>query len=159
MAETKLKNQSMVNGVMGVAATNTLITAGSNITTSSTTYGYVNSTNAKLTMTVVHGGIVIVNIFLGGTWCTNGGYGWLFGIGVDNAINVATNELYLNINADAATDGTKRVNPSYSFVLKNVTPGSHTFYLLWKVDSALNTATITSWSPFSMNCYEIPFAS
>ena len=127
--------------------------------TNSTSYAYIDSTNAKTTFTVVYGKLVLVDLFIGGLYSNNTGYTVDFNVGLDGTSTTSTSGVVENAaaqwQANWATNGASTVSVYMRFYFTNVSAGSHTFYPIWKVSNATMTGYIGQYARCYINATEL----
>lgn len=115
-----------------------------------TTYAYIDSTNAKTTFTVENGGVVIVDLFLGGIYSSAGNVYLSVDIGLDgNTAGSATGAVLVAPASWVGNMGTSAANiigQQMRFIFTNVSAGSHTFYPLWRTANAAGTIYIAQYA-------------
>ncbi len=110
---------------------------GTSYSTTSTTYVNVDSTNLALTITTT-GGDVVVGFNGAGVMAVLGNSGYLT-VSMDN-VNVAGAYGITFLTSSAV------VPISFAFLLRDLSPGVHTFRLQWKVSGS--TATLYATGEF-----------
>ena len=119
-------------------------------TTSSTTLVSVDATNLITSLTVKSGKLIRVDATIAGITNNNSGYSVGIDIGMDGASTTSSSGVVTIAPANWAnnwdTAGNSRATESHIFYFTNVTPGSHTFRLLWSSSNSGATARITQYA-------------
>ena len=119
-------------------------------TTSSTTLVSVDATNLITSLTVKSGKLIRVDATIAGITNNNSGYTVGIDIGMDGASTTSSSGVVTISPANWAnnwdTAGNSRATESHIFYFTNVSPGSHTFRLLWSSSNSGATARITQYA-------------
>ena len=116
-----------------------------NYSTASTSYGYFDQTNGKVTLTLKYGKLVRVDLIVEGLWNTNTAYSTWFDIGLDGTSTRSTSGDMTTATTAAwganwTTDGTSRGIFVGTFFFVDCGTGSKSFYALWRTSNAGATA-------------------
>lgn len=125
----------------------TYTNVASNLTTTSTNFTYIDSTNFKSTLVIKEGNLVQCNVTHQGIWNTSAGYLVIFGIGVDGTASA------FGYTAWCPSSMTYNAY-TYTVNFTGITPGTHTFYPLWKTTGA-GTASMAQYATQYLTVTEI----
>ena len=119
-------------------------------TTSSTTLVSVDATNLITSLTVKSGKLIRVDATIAGITNNNSGYSVGIDIGMDGVSTTSSSGVATIAPSNWAnnwdTAGNSRATESHIFYFTNVSPGSHTFRLLWSSSNSGVTARITQYA-------------
>ena len=119
-------------------------------TTSSTTLVSVDATNLITSLTVKSGKLIRVDATIAGITNNNSGYSVGIDIGMDGVSTTSSSGVVTISPSNWAnnwdTAGNSRATESHIFYFTNVSPGSHTFRLLWSSSNSGVTARITQYA-------------
>jgi hypothetical protein len=128
-------------------------------TTNSTSKVAINNTTGKVSLNIKKGKLVIVQLRIGGLFINDTGYSPNFDVGLDGAVTTSFSgeqqmspASFLN---NITVDGTSSVEINPTFIFKDITPGVHDFFALWRVDSGTVTAYIGRYATCDMIVTEI----
>lgn len=107
----------------------------------STTFAYIDQTNAKVNVNLRSGRLVRVDITAAGVYNSNTGYAVNFNVGVDNATAASTTQSIspASWSSNWDTTGGRRIVETLTFFLTNIGAGSKTIYALWATSNAVAT--------------------
>jgi len=160
MAQTKIRQgQQVVDSIAVPYVTKNWSNGSGTYTTSSTTHGYIDQTNAKATLTLKYGKLVMVDLFIGGIWNANTGYSVSFDIGLGGTSTRSTSGAVITNSAswvgNWSTDGTLRTVFYGKFYFVDCGTGSKDFYALWATNNASYSATIGQYASGFMYVTEL----
>lgn len=119
--------------------------------TNSTTFAYIDQTNGKTTITIKNGGLVMVDVFIGGLYSTASNVYASIDVGLDGTTTKSTSGARLTAPAtwgadNMGTGATQTVGQNHRFYFTGVTAGSHTFYPIWAIYGTAGTVTVAQYA-------------
>ncbi len=130
-----------------------------NYSTSSTSMDYIDSTNAKATLTLKYGKLVMVDLFITGLFNANIGYGFNFDIGLGGKTTKSTSGSLeftpAQFGNNLTTDGNSRVGVYAKFYFVDCGTGSKDFYALWNTSNASYPVYISQYARSFMYVTEL----
>lgn len=146
-------------GIAVPYAVKTWVNNAANYSTTSTSATYIDSTNAKATVTLKYGKLVMVDLFMGGIYNSNIGYAIGFDIGLGGASTKSTSGAqefgWGQWSGNWSTDGTSIVGLYSKFYFVDCGTGSKDFYALWYSGNASVTAYQRQYGASTMYITEL----